>query len=296
MRIEIDTGDMTMRDGVSLVAMMFALFPDLGAELEKTTLTIKGEPMIIGAEFDGRALAPAAEAFSPPDDTPPVPPADQAFAPATMPEVLGDAENADPSAPPAAAPDGSTAIPPSGDAAAPAGGSVEVDTTGLPWDQRIHSDNKSKNKDGSWRGRRNVPDATIKAVTAELRKAQAAPVPPPPAAAVAAAPPPPSAPVSDAPAAAPPPLAEAPPAPPVPAAPAPASPPAPSGDISPAASFAAVMRKVTEAQTQGRITVEHTNAAVTAVGLTGLRDLLTRPDLIPSFEATLDQLMTPVAA
>jgi len=46
--------------------------------------------------------------------------------------------------------------------------SNELDSKGLPWDARIHSETKAKNKDGSWRGRRGVDDATINAVTAEL--------------------------------------------------------------------------------------------------------------------------------
>lgn len=51
-------------------------------------------------------------------------------------------------------------------AAAPSG---EVDSSGLPYDARIHAETKAKNKDGTWRGRRGVDDATIAGVTAELR-------------------------------------------------------------------------------------------------------------------------------
>lgn len=59
-------------------------------------------------------------------------------------------------------------------AAAPATGAVEVDSTGLPYDARIHSGSRKKNNDGTWAKRKNTPDATIAAVTAELRAAMAA--------------------------------------------------------------------------------------------------------------------------
>jgi hypothetical protein len=55
------------------------------------------------------------------------------------------------------------------------------------------------------------------------------------------------------------------------------------------------MRVVTEAQTGGRLTPEDTQAAVTATGVTALKDLLVRPDLIPTFEAVLATLITPAA-
>lgn len=45
------------------------------------------------------------------------------------------------------------------------------DSAGLPHDTRIHSDPPKTNKDGTWRARRGVDDATVEAVTAELRAA-----------------------------------------------------------------------------------------------------------------------------
>jgi hypothetical protein len=45
---------------------------------------------------------------------------------------------------------------------------VELDVHGYPWDDRIHSSSKSKNADGSWRGRKGVPPPTITKVKAEL--------------------------------------------------------------------------------------------------------------------------------
>lgn len=44
-----------------------------------------------------------------------------------------------------------------------------VDTTGLPWDERIHSGNKEMTDKGVWRKRRGVSDAIKTAVEAELR-------------------------------------------------------------------------------------------------------------------------------
>lgn len=59
-------------------------------------------------------------------------------------------------------------LPPPAAAVVPAGG-VELDTKGLPWDERIHSANKGKNADGSWRSKRGVQEAFKTQVEAELR-------------------------------------------------------------------------------------------------------------------------------
>lgn len=68
---------------------------------------------------------------------------------------------------------------------------VELDSSGLPWDERIHAGTKSKNKDGAWTGRRGLSDAekaAVPAIEAELRArvaqsaAPAAPAPVAPAA------------------------------------------------------------------------------------------------------------------
>lgn len=44
-----------------------------------------------------------------------------------------------------------------------------LDSTGLPWDGRIHSSNKGKKADGTWNKRRGVQEPEIKSVEAELR-------------------------------------------------------------------------------------------------------------------------------
>lgn len=94
--------------------------------------------------------------------------------------------------------------------------SGELDKDGLPWDGRIHAATRTKTAKDVWKKKKGVDDATIAAVTAELRAVQAAnkaaehkplntappppaavnAAPPPPAAAAGVAPPPPSGPVT----------------------------------------------------------------------------------------------------
>lgn len=52
--------------------------------------------------------------------------------------------------------------------AAPQPLNAGVDSMGLPWDERIHSSNMAKTKDGSWRIRRGVEPAFVKQVEHEL--------------------------------------------------------------------------------------------------------------------------------
>lgn len=216
-------------------------------------------------------------------------------------------------------PEQAFAMPPAGNepapspTAAPSGApiaSVELDSSGLPWDARIHSgptDKKPKNADGTWRRKRGTDDATMASVTAELRQVMgapapvAAPVPTPPAAAVAVSPEPapvpapPVAPVAPPPTPEPVAMASGPAAAtlavePAPLAPTPvaATQPAPTPAVSPAAlSFADLMRKITAAQTSGALTVQQTIETAQALGLNAVRDLINRPDLIASFDALL---------
>ena len=255
--------------------------------------------------FAGGASAEQAFAAPPLAATAPTPsPANVATSPVTAPAgTQGDGTAA-----PAASVTGPTAATPS--AASPSNpGGVDVDANGLPWDGRIHSgptDKKPKNADGTWRKKRGVDDATVAAVEAELRAALGAP------AAAAPAPAVPVPPVAEAPAAAvppPPPAAAAAPVPasPIPApaaaapAPAPAAaPPTPAPAVTasgpavattapsgPASTFAELMRKITSLQAAGTLTVEGTAEISAALGISGVRDLITRPDLVPSFDALL---------
>ena len=69
-------------------------------------------------------------------------------------------------------------------------GEPEFDSSGLAWDERIHSAQRGTTNDGKWRKRRNVDDAVYNAVEAELRAryGQPAPVAPVTVAPVTAAP------------------------------------------------------------------------------------------------------------
>jgi hypothetical protein len=48
---------------------------------------------------------------------------------------------------------------------------VEFDSTGLPWDERIHSGNKTKSPAGEWRTKKGTDRNLLASVTAELRAA-----------------------------------------------------------------------------------------------------------------------------
>lgn len=53
-----------------------------------------------------------------------------------------------------------------------------VDSTGLPWDERIHASTKTTKADGTWTGRRGGPKgAKLDAIVAELRSRAAPPMP-----------------------------------------------------------------------------------------------------------------------
>lgn len=69
--------------------------------------------------------------------------------------------------------------------AAPA--APEKDARGLPWDERIHSANKTTNADGTWRRRSKIDDQLVKTVEAELLGLPAPTAPPVPTAAALAA-------------------------------------------------------------------------------------------------------------
>lgn len=214
--------------------------------------------------------------------------AEQAFA--AGPTVLPVADTAP-------APAGSIPTPPSASApaSAPNPGGVEVDASGLPWDGRIHSgptDKKPKNADLTWRKKRGASDDEVRAVEAELRAALGAPAAPVAEAPVAPVPP---APVVASPIPAP--VAVVPTPAPVAPAPSPvaaATVPGPAAAIpagdAPATTFAELMRKVTARQAAGVLTVEGTAQISAALGISGVRDLLSRPDLIPSFDMSLPDM------
>jgi len=142
----------------------------------------------------------------------------------------------------------------------------ERDADGLPWDGRIHSESRARNKDGTWRQRRNLDRDLLTTVEAELRgvTTPASVVVPPPPPLVAVAPP-------ALVAAAPPALVVVPPVP----APSPL-PAAPTEITVPEA-----MSRITANMKAGLLSSIALIEACRQVGLShGLAELSDRPDLI----------------
>jgi len=145
---------------------------------------------------------------------------------------------------------------------------VVLDAAGLPWDARIHGSTKTTNKDGTWRGKRNVDPNMVAAVEAELRAALAAPGAPAPTLDPAAA------------------FGTLDPA----AAfgtPQPEAPAAPAPPVAATNAFAEFMKRVVAKQAAKTVTTEMTVEIAKSFGLSSIRDLAARPDLIPAFEAAL---------
>ncbi|MGJ0509082.1 MAG: hypothetical protein ACR652_18565 [Methylocystis sp.] len=170
-------------------------------------------------------------------------------------------------APPVATPE-SAAVPVVPQTPAPAPG-VELDKNGLPWDNRIHSREKTKTKDGAWKYKRGVADNVIADVEQELRAVMAVPAVP-----------------------APPPLPPATPASaPLEATGSTAATP-PGSTVTPASpsnTFAELMQRVTQAVAAGKLSESQTLQACTAAGLPGIPALMQRPDLIPTVSATIEK-------
>jgi len=124
-----------------------------------------------------------------------------------------------------------------------------VDKDGLPWDARIHSSSKALNADGRWRAKKGLNDgAMVSAVQAELRALMAIPVPPTM------------------------------PEPPVVVA---------SAFVAPT-TLPEFMPLVSAAMMAGKLTVDHMNAELAAIGVVGgVTALMARQDLVPSLWATL---------
>jgi hypothetical protein len=140
---------------------------------------------------DGTGAEAARKAFGANPQLPPVPPVNTATAPA------GSTANG--ISAPADAPTGSPIAPPAGAAAnnptTAASSDVERDKSGIPWDERIHSRERTKNKDGSWRDKRGVDAAVKTAVLAEIAGTVTPVEPPVPRVPTPPSPPAPSVPV-----------------------------------------------------------------------------------------------------
>lgn len=175
--------------------------------------------------------------------------------------------------------------------------SVDLDSKGLPWDERIHAGSKAKVKDGSWRMKKELNPAHVAAVEAELRgRMSGNPVAPtastPPLVALAGANSPtitaslPAAPAID-------PAAVfggagaavAPPA--VTAAPA-IAPPA-TAPASEPTTFEQLMPRITAAVTAGLMPATAVGAACASQGLASVVMLQQSPQFVPLVWATLKQ-------
>jgi len=159
--------------------------------------------------------------------------------------------------------------------------SGERDSKGMPWDGRIHSATKAKVADGSWRYKRGSDDTVVAQVEAELRAAQAAPVP------------------TGGPAFAPHPFYDQPAAV---AAPAPVAPVAvpvpPAATVAPAAvpaaavasgitTYNALMAALPPKIVSGELTATQMQQACEQYGVPSIASLESRPDLVPFIAAAL---------
>ncbi|MGL5280764.1 MAG: hypothetical protein ACRC8W_03285 [Plesiomonas shigelloides] len=196
-----------------------------------------------------------------------------------------------------------------------------IDSEGLPWDERIHAGSKTRNQDGTWKARKKRQDMSaeewsdyVTGVKAELKELMNVPVVPVAAAgseldALAVTPPVPTpdpevvpavvddvVPVPPVPAVEPPAVVDM-PVPPVPvvepevtvaieAEQLPPVPPAPPVSDS-VTTFPALMTWLTSHESV--LTVERVNQVVQSHGLTELKQLIQRPDLIPQVFVTLSQ-------
>lgn len=179
---------------------------------------------------------------------------------------------------------------------------VETDSTGLPWDARIHAGNKATKQDGSWKVKKGINDPSfIPRIEAELRAAMAAPgVAAAPAAAVPAAAPVPAVPVAPVavPVAVAVPVTGAVPLPPIATVAPPPSTPAPAASVAPTASpsspvsFGSFMAKIAPFMANGKLTAEKQNEILAQFGLTtGFGGLMARPDLLPGVDATFTAVL-----
>lgn len=254
MQIMIDTD----ADTTSTLRRLSLLLADVADERSESAASILKD-----------ADVPAGTPAAPRDDAPAVDTAaifggKAADAPAAP---VAPAAPAAPVAPPAP-------IAPAAPVAPIASAGAELDSSGLPWDGRIHQESRKQNKDKTWQNRRGLDKTLLSAVEAELRfnlkqlggATPAAPV----------APLPPTAPV---------------------APPAPTSAPGPSGNLAvPPATpggvtgFRELMQKITSNTNAGKLTNEQVDAALHSVGIPPrqLIALVSAPQHIPSVTAYID--------
>jgi len=237
-------------------------------------------PLVPPAPLAPTATVPATSTASPPSA--PVPAGTLVpVAPPAIPLVTAVVAPAPPTASTTAAPTVITAAP------------DEFDSSGVPFDARIHQKTKGIKKDGTWKLQKNIADDLVASVMQELapriRKPAAPVVPTVPAVPSPGAfdpslvPPAPTAHYINGVLQPPAMGASAPVVPPAPAA-APTAQPA----LDP---FRALVRKITEAKAAGRISVEEVSQCVANAGVPSLQLLNNMPHLIGTVEGNIDMVL-----
>lgn len=233
-----------------------------------------GGPILDPAAIFGGAtapLAPSAPALStagavPSMTAPEVPPAISIPAPAPLPSVPSPAVPAPVQQAPAAPTTPATV--------------VDLDSRGLPWDDRIHASTKAKVQDGSWKKKRGVGETYVLQVEAQLRGQPVMTPTVPPAPVITPQPWPFAATDAAAP--------EVPSTPAIPTAPqvvpsAPVAPAAPSEPVT----FDQLMPRLTAAITSGVMPPTALQAACAAQGLASIVALQTQQQYVPLVWAAL---------
>jgi len=300
-----------------------------GVQQVNNSVVLTGEDQhkiveILGSSGGGQAsIMPAAPASA----APLAPPAPSTAAADLFPSAPAVPQAGAASVPPVPAPPVPSApVPPAPSAPAPQTSpavGAELDKDGLPWDARIHSSSKEKNKDGTWRQRRNLADGEKERVEQELRAIMAIPVggmtlPLAQPAATPPVPQPPNPPIPAPPA----PVNSAPitstteppvtpgastaaatsdaaanvPPPPVTSAPSPVPPAAPAAS-SAGNPFGPLMTKISSNVAQGRLTEAQVHQALSEVGLQPgqITMLDARPDLGATVSARIDAMLAGAA-
>lgn len=156
---------------------------------------------------------------------------------------------------------------------APNAAAPELDSKGLPWDERIHASTKTTTADGTWKFKRGVDKALVVQVANELRAATGAVTPPPPPPAptetvAAPPPPPPPAPVTET-----------------------AAPPAPPAVETPTATpFVLLMKRITTMQGEGKLDIPTRDKLLGDLGFASVVALRGNDDAIAAMSDMLDAL------
>lgn len=137
---------------------------------------------------------------------------------------------------------------------------AEVDTAGVPFDARIHQKTKGKKADGTWKVQKGLDKNIVSQVMAQIG-GSVAPMPVAPPQPTVFVPPPPAQPAS------------------VPSI-------APSGNV--AKVFGELMMKISGLRSANRLSAEQVGAALQAVGLTKLEELIANPDKLESVEGFIN--------